>query len=68
MTTHLLSQIETGCNGRMKLENGKLVFEFDCSRVTASHHPSAPPLMQDDHATDELRTELREAKERLAVL
>ena len=68
MTTHLLSQIETGCNGRMKLENGKLVFEFDCSRVTASPHPSAPPLVEDDHVVDELRTELRETKERLAIL
>jgi hypothetical protein len=68
MTHHLLSQIETGCNGRMKLENGKMVFEFDCTRVTASPHPSAPPLMQDDHVVDELRNELRETKERLAIL
>ena len=68
MTHHLLSQIETGCNGRMKLENGKMVFEFDCSRVTASPHPSAPPLVEDDHVVDELRTELRETKERLAIL
>lgn len=66
--THLLSQIETGCNGRMKLENGKMVFEFDCSRVAASPHPSAPPLVEDDHVVDELRTELRETKERLAIL
>ena len=68
MTHHLLSQIETGCNGRMKLENGKMVFEFDCSRVTASPHPSAPPLVEDDHVVDELRNELRETKERLAIL
>jgi len=68
MTHHLLSQIETGCNGRMKLENGKMVFEFDCSRVTVPPHPSAPPLMEDDHAVDELRNELRETKQRLAVL
>jgi hypothetical protein len=66
--THLLSQIETGCNGIMKLENGKIVFEFDCGRVTVPPHPSAPPLMEDDHAVDELRNELRETKQRLAVL
>ncbi len=52
----------------MKLENGKMVFEFDCSRVAASPHPSAPPLVEDDHVVDELRTELRETKERLAIL
>lgn len=68
MTHYLLSQIETGCNGRMKLENGKMVFEFDCSRVTDSPHPSAPPLMEDNHDVDELRNELRETKERLAIL
>ena len=70
MTHHLLSQIETGsgCNGIMKLENGKIVFEFDSGRVTAPPHPSAPPLMEDDHAVDELRNELRETKQRLAVL
>ena len=68
MTHHLLSQIETGCNGRMKLENGKMVFEFDCSRVAVPPHPSAPPLVEDDHVVDELRTELRETKERLAIL
>jgi hypothetical protein len=68
MTHHLLSQIETGCNGRMKLENGKIVFEFDCSRVAVPPHPSAPPLIEDDHAVDELRNELRETKQRLAVL
>ncbi len=67
MTHHLLSQIETGCNGRMKLENGKIVFEFDCGRV-AVPHPSAPPLMEDDHAVDELKNELRETKQRLAIL
>jgi hypothetical protein len=52
----------------MKLENGKMVFEFDCSRVTASPHPSAPPLVEDDDVVDELRNELRETKERLAIL
>ena len=65
MTHHLLSQIETGCNGIMKLENGKIVFEFECSAVP---HPSAPPLIEDDHAVDELKNELRETKQRLAVL
>ena len=70
MAHHLLSQIETGsgCNGIMKLENGKIVFEFDSGRVTAPPHPSAPPLMEDDHVVDELRNELRETKERLAIL
>lgn len=52
----------------MKLENGKIVFEFDCSRVAVPPHPSAPPLIEDDHAVDELRNELRETKQRLAVL
>lgn len=68
MTHHLLSQIETGCNGRMKLENGKIVFEFECGRVAASPHPSAPPLVEDDHVVDESKNELRETKERLAIL
>jgi len=45
-----------------------MVFEFDCSRVTASPHPSAPPLVEDDDVVDELRNELRETKERLAIL
>ena len=52
----------------MKLENGKMVFEFDCSRVTVPPHPSAPPLVEDDHVVDELKNELRETKERLAIL
>jgi hypothetical protein len=56
MTHHLLSQIETGW------------VEFDCGRVAASPHPSAPPLVEDDRVVDELRTDLRETKERLAIL
>ena len=56
MTHHLLSQIETGW------------VEFDCGRMTASPHSSASSLVEDDHVVDELRTELRETKERLAIL
>jgi hypothetical protein len=67
MSNKLLSQIEAGCDGRMKLENGKIVFELG-SRMVAPPPPSAPPLMADDPVVDELRTELRETKQRLAVL
>jgi hypothetical protein len=67
MSHNLLSQIEAGCNGRMKLENGKIVFEFGSHMVTPPP-PSAPPLMADDPVVDELRTELRETKQRLAIL
>jgi hypothetical protein len=67
MSNKLLSQIEAGCNGRMKLENGKIVFELG-SHMVAPPPPSAPPLMADDSVVDELRTELRETKQRLAVL
>lgn len=59
------------CYGIMKVENGKIVFE----RVEPSYPPppphqaSAPPLVEDNRAEiDELRDELRETKERLAVL
>ena len=67
MSHKLLSQIEAGCNGRMKLENGKIVFELGSHMVTPPP-PSAPPLMADDPVVDELRTELRETKQRLAVM
>lgn len=67
MSNKLLSQIEAGCDGRMKLENGKIVFELG-SHMVAPPPPSAPPLMADDPVVDELRTELRETKQRLAVL
>ena len=67
MSNKLLSQIEAGCDGRMKLENGKIVFELG-SHMVAPPPPSAPPLMADDSVVDELRTELRETKQRLAVL
>jgi len=58
------------CYGIMKVENGKIVFEH----VEPTYpHPelqaSAPPLVEDNRAEiDELRDELRETKERLAVL
>ena len=42
----------------MKLENGKMVFEFEIPQ------PNAPPLIVDDHLADELR----ETKQRLADL
>jgi hypothetical protein len=67
MSNKLLSQIEAGCDGRMKLENGKIVFELG-SHMVAPPPPSAPPLMADDSVVDELRSELRETKQRLAVL
>ena len=63
------------CYGIMKVENGKIVFE----RVEPSYPPSPPPhqvqlptdppLVEDNRGIiDELRDELRETKERLAVL
>jgi hypothetical protein len=71
MSHNLLSQIEAGCNGRMKLENGKIVFEL--IPTSSIHHvsvpaPSAPPLIEDNHIIDELRDELREMKERLELI
>jgi len=70
MSRELLSTIESGCYGTMKVECGKLVFE--ASGVVPGHPiglvPSAPPLVEDNRVIDELRDELRETKERLAVL
>lgn len=76
-SNELLSKIEAGCYGKMKVENGKIVFE--CITTTHTVHPppypppsvpapSAPPLVEDTLIIDELRDELRETKERLAVL
>jgi len=74
MSHELLSQIEAGCYGKMKIENGKIVFE--CISVHPPPYPppsvpapSAPPLVEDNtFIIDELRDELRETKDRLAVL
>ena len=74
MSHELLSQIEAGCYGKMKVENGKIVFE--CITVHPPPYPppsvpapSAPPLVEDNTLIiDELRDELRETKDRLAVL
>lgn len=62
MTHNQLSQLVNGCCGIMKLENGKMVFEFEMVQ------PSAPPLIEDNPIVDELRSELRETKQRLADL
>jgi hypothetical protein len=62
MTHCQLLQLENGCCGIMKLENGKIVFEFDSMRLEPQ--PNAPPLIVDDPLVDELR----ETKQRLAVL
>ena len=78
MSRELLSNIEAGCYGKMKVEDGKIVFE--CITTTNTVHPppyppppsvpapSAPPLVEDTLIIDELRDELRETKQRLAVL
>ena len=78
MSHELLSQIESGCYGKMKVEDGKIVFE--CITTTNTVYPSpyphppsvpapsAPPLVEDTLIIDELRDELRETKDRLAVL
>ena len=73
MSHELLSQIEAGCYGKMKVENWKIVFE--CITVHPPPYPppsvpapSAPPLVEDTLIIDELRDELRETKERLDSL
>jgi hypothetical protein len=82
MSHELLSNLEAGCYGKMKVENGKIIFE--CITTTHTIHPthslyqlypppsvpapSAPPLVEDNRVIDELRDELRETKDRLASL
>lgn len=73
MSRELLSNIEAGCYGKMKVENGKIVFE--CITVHPPPYPppsvpapSAPPLVEDNRIIDELRDELRETKEKLACI
>ena len=61
MSRELLSKIESGTYGTMKVEGGKLVFEASASGVALS----APPLVEDNHRVID---ELRETKERLAIL
>ena len=71
MSRELLSKIEAGCYGKMKVENGKIVFECVTTHISPPPSvpaPSAPPLVEDSRIIDELRDELRETKDRLAVL
>jgi hypothetical protein len=71
MSRDLLAKIEAGCYGTMKVEGGKLVFEASgvpLGPPPIGLVPSAPPLVEDNRIIDELRDELRETKERLAVL
>jgi hypothetical protein len=74
MSRELLSKIEAGCYGKMKFENGKIIFECVTTTNTVHHPPpsvpapSAPPLVEDTLIIDELRDELRETKDRLALL
>ena len=74
MSRELLSQIEAGCYGKMKVENGKIIV-FECITVHPPPYPppsvpapSAPQLVEDTLIIDELRDELCETKQRLAVL
>jgi hypothetical protein len=70
-SNYLLSQLEHGgCNGRMKLENGKIVFEFapPTPQQYAIPAPSAPPLAEDNRLIYDLRVELDETKRKLAVM
>jgi hypothetical protein len=67
MEHNQILQIEKGCNGKIKLENGKIVFEFE-SNGSGIPQPNAPPLIVDEPVVDELRNELRETKQRLANL
>lgn len=64
MSRDLLSKIDAGCHGIMKVEGGKLVFETSSSSIGLVV-PSAPPLVEDIHRVID---ELIETKERLAVL
>ena len=63
MSRELLSKIEYGTYGSMKVEGGKLVFEASASSGGVA--PSAPPLVEDNHLVID---ELRETKDRLAIL
>jgi hypothetical protein len=71
-SNYLLSQLEHGgCNGRMKLENGKIVFEIASptpQQQYATPAPSAPPLAEDNRIIYDLRVELDETKGKLAVM
>jgi hypothetical protein len=67
MEHNQISQLEKGCNGRMALENDKIVFEFE-SNDAIIPQPNAPHFIEDDPVVDELKNELRETKQRLVVL
>jgi hypothetical protein len=49
MSGGLLSKIEAGCYGTMKVEGGKLVFESSGVPPPIGLVPSAPPLVEDNH-------------------
>jgi len=49
MSRELLSKIEAGCYGTMKVEGGKLVFESSSVPPPIGLVPSAPPLVEDNH-------------------
>ena len=78
MSRELLSNLEAGCYGKVKVENGKIIFECITTTNTVYHPPpypppsvpapSAPQLVEDTLIIDELRDELRETKEKLASL
>lgn len=71
MSRELLSKIEAGCYGKMKVENGKIIFECVTTHISPPPSvpaPSAPPLVEDSRIIDELRDELRETKEKLAYI
>jgi hypothetical protein len=71
-SNYLLSQLEHGgCNGRMKLEKGNIVFEIASptpQQQYAIPAPSAPPLAEDNQVIYELKVELAETKGKLAVM
>jgi hypothetical protein len=68
MSRDLLASIEAGCYGTMKVEGGKLVFDASgvVPRPPIGPVPTAPPLVEEDN--HRVIDELRETKERLAVL
>jgi hypothetical protein len=67
-STYLLSQIEHGCNGRIKLEKGNLVFEIASPTPLNLPTPSAPPLAEDNHVIYNLNVELEETKRKLTSM